>query len=481
MIVADGVRADVLAEEIDAGRTPALAALRDAGGLHEISAAFPSVTGPAYVPFVMGRHPAHAGMPGLRWYDRARSLRWSQAQARSYSGIDIWHTDPDLDPTMPTLFELARPSLAGLMMIGRGSTHGRIGRGVGWMFRAGFVHFRGDLLGWRRVERAAIDEFMRRFARVRPRLAMMGVLSPDKFAHAYGGEAEVVREGIRDVDAAVARAIRIAEEGGWRESLRIWVVGDHGHAPVSQHDDLHGWLVARGHRVLAHPHLNVRNADLALMVGGNAMAHVYLEPAQRRRAWWPTLAPRWEPLLSGLLERPSVDLVAVAIDAHTVRVHQAQRGWAEIRRTHAGHEARWSYHTMGGDPLQVGGTLEQLDADAAWHASEGTPYSDAIVQLSSLVPTPRGGDLVISAAPDWDLRARFEPTPHVSTHGALLRTQMTVPLLLDAPPRQRPQRTTDVVPSALDVLGIERTAAAEGTTGAGAIVFDGRSFFPRTR
>ena len=219
IVVADGVRPDVLTDEMDRGNVPALAQLRATGGLHRVTASFPSVTGPAYVPFVMGRHPAHVGMPGLRWFDRARSLKFSLAQARSYVGIDIWHTDTDLDPHAPTLFDLARPSLAGLMMIGRGATHGRVGRGVGWMIRAARVHFRGDSMGWRQMERDAIDEFLRRFKRVRPRLSMLGVLSPDKFAHAYGGDSDIVREGIRDIDHAIVRAREIADRDGWGDSL----------------------------------------------------------------------------------------------------------------------------------------------------------------------------------------------------------------------------------------------------------------------
>jgi hypothetical protein len=466
VVVADGVRRDVLADEIDRGATPALARLRDAGGLHAVSASFPSVTGPAYVPFVMGRHPAHMGMPGLRWFDRTRSLRWSVAQARSYVGIDIWHTDYDLAPDAPTLFDLARPSLAGLMMIGRGATLGRIGRGVGWMVRAAHVHFRGDSLGWRRMERAAIDEFLRRFERARPRLSMLGVLSPDKFAHAYGGESDIVREGIRDIDDAIARAQSIAVRGGWGNSLRVWVVGDHGHAPVSQHDDLHGWLQTQGLRVLAHPQLNVRRADVALMVGGNAMAHLYLDPEHRTRRWWPGLSTKWQRILDGLLARPSIDLAAVALDAHTVRVFGANGAVAEIHRRGDGHEATWSYCATFGDPLALGGTLRNLDANAAWEAAATSPYPDSLVQLSSLLTAARSGDIVLSAAKDWDLRARYEPVPHVSTHGALLREQMMVPLLLDAPPGLRPQRTTDVVPSALALLGVD----------AGATRFDGRSF-----
>lgn len=454
VVVADGVRPDVLAEEIDAGHLPTLARLRAQGGLHAITASFPSVTGPAYTPFVMGRHPAHVGMPGLRWYDRARSLRLSPAQARSYSGVDIWHTDGDLDRDQPTLYDLITPSLAGMMMIARGASIGRVGRGVGWSIRAAFAHFRGDLGAWRRTEQAAVAEFLRRFAGSRPRLSMLGILSPDKLAHKFGAASAVVRESLRDIDDAIARAHAIAATGGWADSLRTWVVGDHGHAEVSRHDDLHGWLDALGHRVLAHPKLGIRNPDIALMVGGNAMAHLYLDPSHRERGWWPSLATRWQRVLDGLIARESTDLVAVANSEDAVRVHHATRGSAEIVRTHKGHDARWSYIADHGDPLQLGGTLRDLDADAAWEAGQNGSYPDAIVQLATLVPARRSGDVVISAAPDWDLRARFEPTAHVSTHGALLREQMLVPLILDAPPGKRPQRTTDVVPSALELFGL---------------------------
>jgi hypothetical protein len=40
------------------------------------------------------------------------------------------------------------------------------------------------------------------------------VLSPDKFAHAFGSDSEFVREGIRDVDAAIARLSRSPSQAG---------------------------------------------------------------------------------------------------------------------------------------------------------------------------------------------------------------------------------------------------------------------------
>lgn len=466
LLVADGVRPDILIEEIDAGRAPTLARLRAQGALHAVSSSFPSVTGPAYVPFLMGRHPARVGLPGLRWYDRTRSLAWSPYQARSYAGIDIWHVDRDVDPTAPTLLELARPSLAGMSMLGRGVTHGHIGRSVYWMCRASPAHFRGDLHGWRTVERAATARFLDRFARVRPRFAVLAITSPDKFAHKYGSRSDAVRAAIGDIDAAAARARDLATVGGWGEQLHIWLVGDHGHAPVSRHDDLHGWLEREGLRVLAHPQLGTRRPDVALMVGGNAMAHLYCAPGQRTRDWWDALRPRWGALADRLLARESIDLLMVTHSATEVEVRHATRGAARV----AIHEdprgaTRWSYHPDSGDPLELGGAHTRLDLDAAWDVCADTSYPDALVQLSWLATAGRAGDIIVSACDDWDLRARFEPVEHVSTHGALRRDQMLVPLLIDTPPARVPQRTTDVVPSAVQLLQVATDTP-----------FDGRSF-----
>ena len=465
LVVADGVRPDVLAEEMEAGRVPTLAALRDRGSAHQITSSFPSVTGPAYVPFLMGTHPARVGMPGLRWFDRSRSLRWATGQSRSYAGIDIWHVDRDLAPEVPTLLEYARPSLAALSMIGRGATHGRIGRGIGWMFRAAPAHFRGDLLGWRRVEQHAVNVFFERFARIRPRMSVLGILSGDKFAHKFGPRSAPVRTAIADVDAAVARAQRIAARDGWGESLHIWITGDHGHDAITQHDDLHGWLEGEGLRVRAHPRLTVKNPDVVLMVGGNAMAHLYFTPSERSRRWWSNHAPAWDGLLDRLVSRPAIDLVAVNVSADVVQVRHAGRGHAEVRRAHGAGGARWSYVCTNGDPLELGGSLHHLDACTAWEVTATGRYPDALVQLSLLGASARSGDVLVSAAEGWDLRSRFEPVPHVSTHGALLRDQMLVPLVVDTPIARTPQRTTDIVPSALDLLSITADTA-----------FDGRSF-----
>ena len=110
ILVADGARPDTLTAAMDAGELPALARLRSEGGCSTVTSVFPSVTGPAYAPFVMGRFPGPVGLPGLRWYDRARTRSRFPHYSRSYVGAEMRHIDGDLEPAAPTLFELA-PSM----------------------------------------------------------------------------------------------------------------------------------------------------------------------------------------------------------------------------------------------------------------------------------------------------------------------------------------------------------------------------------
>ena len=138
VLVADGLRHEDLTRAMDVGAVPALQRLRTEGGLHSITTAFPSVTGVAYAPFLVGRHPGSLGLPGLRWYDRSRRISRVRAHARSYVGVEFREVDRDLDPTQPTIFELVQPSLGALSVITRGLPRAsRIGGSLGFAMRAG--------------------------------------------------------------------------------------------------------------------------------------------------------------------------------------------------------------------------------------------------------------------------------------------------------------------------------------------------------
>jgi hypothetical protein len=75
------------------------------------------------------------------------------------------------------------------------------------------------------------------------------------------------------------------------------------------------------------------------------------------------------------------------------------------------------------------------------------------VQIAQLAGRARSGEIILSASRNWDYRAKWEPIPHVSSHGALHKEHMQVPLLLNRPVTGKPRRTVDVMPSALAALG----------------------------
>jgi type I phosphodiesterase/nucleotide pyrophosphatase len=451
ILVADGLRPDILTTAIDRGDVPALAAMAGEGQLTTVTSVFPSVTGVAYTPFVMGRFPGAVGLPGLRWFDRSRHLSALTGYSRSYMGVEARRVDADLDPRVPTLFELApKPALGAMSIITRGLPGTcRLGQGARFVARVGWTHFRGDLTGWRRLDREIGDELVERIRRDRPPFVFAAFTATDKVAHARGPDSKDTLDALRTLDSLVARIRHDAEEDGRWRKMQLWVVSDHGHAPVDAHDDLARFLALLGIKVRAHPWMLIPGGDVAVMVSGNAMAHVYLELWRRHRPFWPELRGRWNHVAGELQGRPSIDLVILPHSSARAEVRSCGRGTGIVER----HEDRYTYHPVDGDPLGIGPVRNQ-SAAGALEATATSRYPDAIVQIASLIGAERAGDVIVSAARGWDFREGYEPIPHRSSHGSLRREHMSVPLLMNHRPRRLPQRTVDIMPSALRALGV---------------------------
>jgi arylsulfatase A-like enzyme len=367
----------------------------------------------------------------------------------------------DLDPTAPTMFELVPRSAAAFSVLTRGlarsdSLAALTPRSA---VRAALTHFRGRAERWIDIDREVSDSVMARVRDNRPDYLFAALTGIDKASHARGHDAPMVREALVVVDELAGRLRAQAERDGWWRDTHLWIVSDHGHSPVHAHDDLAREIAGLGHRTVAHPWSMGIAPDVAVMVSGNAMAHLYLDLHRHTRPGWTALAPRWEPLAEWLLARPSVDLMILAEGAERCEVRSA-RGAAVITRT----GDRYEYRCTTGDPFGVGGDVVGR-ADETHEATLHGDYPDGIVQVAVLAGAARSGDVILSAAPGHDFRARYEPIPHRSAHGALHREHMLVPLLMNRAPRLAPTRTTDLFPSALAALGV-----------AAPTVLDGRSF-----
>jgi hypothetical protein len=460
VLIADGVRPDVLARAIARGELPALAGLLEEGSLSTVTSAFPSVTGPAYAPFIMGRYPGSIGLPGLRWYDRSRRIAKLTGHARSYVGPEMRLIDRDIDRASPTIFELAKPSLGALSVISRGlKRRERIGQNPAFVARAAATHFRGNVKGWLAIDRQVGEEVARRLRTRRVRYAFLALTGIDKTSHAAGQDSPIVSEAMRIVNDTVGQIRLDAERDGRWNKMHLWVGSDHGHSSVREHEDLTAVLTEWGYSTLSHPWAFNTSADVAVMVSGNAMAHLYLDIDQKTRPWWPALGERWSELVERLSSRESVDLLILPTSPSSCEIRSASRGSAKLTWS----ESRYDYTRMTGDPLAIG-QQKALDDDRAYTATIESDYPDALVQIAHLVGSARSGDIILSAARDWDYRAKYEPIPHVSSHGALHREHMLVPLLLNRAPLHTPRRTVDVMPSALAALGITPPKTLDGVS-----------------
>src|SRR5438034_5341433 len=185
VILADGVRVDTLSNALDSGAFPALERLRADGGLHSVTSAFPSVTGPAYTPFLMGRFPGSVGLPGLRWYDRAREACSFPDYTRSYVGYQMRALDGDLDPGASTIFELVPDSVAALSVITRGLPRRRqlASLTARSAIRAAHTHFTGNVRGWLNVDREVSDRVINRVRQNHTGFVFAAFTGVDKASH----------------------------------------------------------------------------------------------------------------------------------------------------------------------------------------------------------------------------------------------------------------------------------------------------------
>ena len=458
VIVADGARPDSLAAAMSRGIVPALAALRDEGAMNTVTSVFPSVTGPAYAPFLMGRYPGPIGLPGLRWYDRARTTCRLPGNSRSYVGAEMMHVDSDLDPAAPTIFELAKSSIAALNVISRGlEPQHRIGRGLGFTARTARTHFTGKVQGWLAIDREIAAEVAGQIRDKSPDFVFSALTGIDKTSHSEGHAGAYVDKALQIVDETVAEIRSDAERRGTWESTHLWVVSDHGHSPVLQHEDLAGLIRRLGFRTIAHPFVYSLRGEVAVMVSGNAMAHIYLDLKRRERPWLGDLDERWGRIRDVLLARESVDIMILPVAIGNCEIHGSNRGHARLEW----RNGRVSYEPVTGDPLGIG-PHRDLTEDESYDVTLGSDYPDSLVQISRLSDSPRSGEIILSAARNWDFRSKYEPIPHESSHGALHRDHMLVPLLMNRAPVSQPRRTVDVMPSALKALGITIPPGLDG-------------------
>ena len=446
LILIDGARPDVLQTLLDRGDLPNLARwVIEPGGMTVGTTVFPSTTGVAYIPLLLGRYPGSVNVPGVRWLDRARAAGGALARwraARSYCGPQAGWINRDISPA-PSLFELIGESLAVCTPITRGL---RPRAHLMPLVRAALgsaAHYLGT---YGALDRAVAAAWLG--ALERPwRLLFVVFPGPDGFTHLHDPWHPTVLESYRRIDRALGRFVARARASG--EPPTFFVTSDHGASAMPEHCDIALTLEEWGVPTVRHPmHLWRRGAQAAVMVSGNACAHVYFTSGDRRLA---------ERLIGRLVELPAVRLGAFPDGTGGVTVAS---GASRARLSDDGDRIR--YEALLGDPLGLGGAAVELDDRDMLERSRETDLPDAPRQILQLFRSARAGDLVLAAAPGADFRGPWEIPEHRAGHGSLIAEHMEVPIAASIPLPTAPIRTVDLMPTILEALGVDVPDGLDG-------------------
>ena len=418
----------------------------------------PSVSNIAYIPMLTGQYPGTANVPGLRWVDKSRFATGKLLLQghRTYIGPSHVRLDSDLSPDLETLFELNPESLGVRCDIRRGLPNGNSG-----LFPDGlnvlmfFAHYlrRGYF-----VDRIVMSEAMKWLARTndrKSRFIFLPLVDVDKVSHQCGPEDRRTIQAYKRLDALVGVMLDWLHKSGLWSRTHFIITSDHGHTKTEQHLDMSTLLSELGYDVFEHPSIHRTSANAAVMVSGNSFVNLYFSSQDK-----------WEaPLTSEVLEEEH----GPALEAIRCR---EEVEWCAYRRQNGGvkiasrggdavldlEDEHYTYAFDGVDPLRLGLQHARVARSEALAQTIDTDFPDSLEQIWHLFKSQRTGDIVVTAKSGYDLRGWREFPEHRSSHGALCREHMAVPILSNRPlVNDGGMRTVDLFPTVAEGLGFTPT------------------------
>lgn len=448
----DGARPDAFRELFARGELPAIQRyLVSVSGERKALTAYPSVTGPTFAPMLTGEFPGPCNLPGVRWFDRhlPPSPRYRHRRFRNYYGKGVYLMDHDLSPSVKTLFEIVPNSYNILGVLNRGCG---IRRDLGF-FWAPYFYFQAKRGGMAEVEKGALRLFMKALEKD-PQFLFYYFPSIDALSHQFGIEHPEVRAAYRRLDAIVESIVGLLlYHGIWEETL-VMLTSDHGMTDVKEHFDTDAFLEKAGLNVRYIPKgfQGWKEAEAISMPSGNAMVNLYLKSDHWRRFTpFEEILEKRKTLVETLLERPEILLVAgrgrEGGAGEGGVIVRTKKGQARINGGNgaADFSGEMIYEIEGRDPFGYPDFPRNFDARISLEKTADTAFPDAPLELLQFFSAPRAGDLLIAAAPGYDLRnGAYEKPEHRATHGSFFPEHMWIPLFANRPLPEGPFRSAEI-------------------------------------
>ena len=478
LAVIDSLKPELLDRAIDSGRAPALKALVERGlYIRDCVSSFPSVTPVASASITTGLGPDRHQIPSMNWYHRGeeRYVEYgsSFAATRTFGIVrSLYDTVYNmnlahLSREERTVFEIVEDAgfraACTTYLIFRGRHRHAADEAGPYTRIAKAAQFRHAV--WGPTELFYADLFASQTTDCRSTLGMPGqrdrhsgcvaahmvendlfdfmLLSlpdNDTHSHRYGPYAQA--SSIVEADRAIERMMHAG--GGvdaFLEDHAVMVLSDHSQTPIEHRINLAAELSDRS---VLMPDGDPQEADIAVCPAARS-AMVYVLDLEHRDELTPKIARQ-------LCRIEGVDLVARLADGEAI-VHSA-RG-SELRFQSGGDLAdlRGAHWSVEGDQDALG--LEICEG-RAWSSE----YPDALGRLWAALHCPRGGDVLVSAAPGFEF-VDWGGADHVGggSHGALHRADSLGALVMcgtgPGSASERVQWTIrDAVPAIVDHFSI---------------------------
>jgi hypothetical protein len=450
LCVVDSLRTEMLTEAARGGAAPTFAELLERGSLiSDCVASFPSVTPACSSEIVTGVRPDRHWISGSNWYHRSEgryveygsSFEATRAFGLFRSLYDIVynmnmsHLSHEVETIFERLGDQGVRSACTPFLIYRGRTRHELGL-EGLLRRvavaASFRHatwgpdelFYGELYSSRVVDcRPTLarpgtrDEYSACVGRELVAndlydFLLFSLPDNDHHSHKFGPEAQI--ESIARADAAFTE---LADAAGGLDTFldqnAVILLADHAQTRVEHPLPLAEALGSQW-RVL-QPNGDPAGAELAVSPIARAAAVYVL--GERRRA-----ARRHAEVRARLREIDGVELFAWLSGDRAV----VERDGSELRfRRGSGVVDR------RGVGWEVEGDLAALEAEVCAERFDSQVYPDALARLWSALRAPYAGDLLISAAPGYEL-VDWGGVTHCpgGSHGALRADDSLAPLVL---------------------------------------------------
>ncbi len=449
LLLVDGARPDAFRELFARGELPAIQRyLTSVSGEKNVLTAYPSVTGPTFAPMLTGSFPGTCNLPGVRWFDRHLPVsgRFRHKRFRNYYGKGVYLMDHDLSRSVKTLFEYYPRSYNIFGVLNRGTG---IRRDLGF-FWAPYLYLRskGDG-GMMRVEKTALNLFMKAIEKD-PQFLFFYLPSIDALSHRFGIDHAEVRAAYRRLDAIFEAIVGLLLfHGMWEETLVI-LTSDHGMSNVRGHFDSDGFFEQSGLDVRYIPKgfSGWKNAEVISMPSGNGMSNVYFRSGDtwHRFTYFEEIEEKHGALLDQLLERPEVLLLAGRSLEGGVKV-RTKKGQATVKGKAGPFDVsgKMAYRVEKSDPFGYTDFPAEFDGAICLEKTEKTDFPDSPLELLQFFSAPRAGDLLIAAAPGYDLRhGSYEKPEHRATHGSFFPEHMWIPCYANRPLSQETRRSVDL-------------------------------------